>query len=687
MNPSSGDSTRGTARLRFRIGFALAGIVALLAFLPWAAWLGSARAEEMSAYWATIADWAIWLAILLPIAWLAQRLWGGRIDAFFEAARSRFLAVAPVAFALGIATISFIVSALLSGLIFQHSPHLVDTVAQMFQARIFAAGSLSAPAPEAIEFFTASHLVRHSGAWFSQYPPGHSALLAPAVIAGFPWLVNPVLTAGTVALLVALARRMFGPGIARLAGLLYLVSPFALFMGASYMNHVSTTFFLTLALYATVRLVIEGELRWTIVAGLGLGAAATIRPLEALAWALVLGTWLLLRRGLKPTILTAAVSAIGAAPLLAYNAATTGHAFRFGYTLLWGGGHGLGFHTDPWGEPFTPLTSFANTALDFQRLNVLLFDWPFPSLLFLLVALALLGRRRRVGVLAALFVAAPVAYFFYWHRDNYLGPRFLHASLVPAVLLTAVGIGWFDSAVGRWRPAFRIIVVAGLLMGVALNLPARAGSLAGLEPEMKLNPEPAAASRGVDEALVLVKVGWGSRLIGRLWGWGVPASEVESSYRRVDGCRLQLLLDEARARSSEGEETAAVRHWLRGQLADLRAARLPVTRGLLPDASVRVDTRRPLAEPCRVEVARDRAGFTVYGSLVWRNDPWLRGGLVYARSLGPEHDPRIRRDYADRPHFLYAPVSPEPHSPLELFPLTYPASEAGDTSIRHGGSR
>jgi hypothetical protein len=461
----------------------------------------------------------------------------------------------------------------------------------------------------------------------------------------------------------AAGRRLLGEGSGRLAALLYLVSPFVIMMSASYMNHVTTGFFLALGLYAAARVIDEGGSLWPAVTGASLAVAMTIRPLESVAWAVVLGGWILLRRGLKPALTTTFVCAVGLLPLLAYNAISVGHPLRFGYTLLWGSGHGLGFHTDPWGEPFTPLISFANTALDFQRLNDYLFGWPFPSLIFLLAAIVWAVRRQQARLatvpLLFLLLAGPAAYFFYWHRDDYLGPRFLFASLVPLVLLTAMGIAAVDRWSGRWRPAYRLLLAASVVYGLVLTVPEQAGIISGLEGEMKLHPEEELAELGVENGIVLVKVGWGSRLIGRLWGWGVPASEVERSFRVVDGCRLQQALDEADSLAASGVDSTRALMGLRTRLEEWRQTSLPVVKGMLPDPSVRADTTHSLEPRCQLEAGADRSGFTLYETLVWRNDPWLERGTIFARFLEPERNRRLLSRFPERQAYLYAPMNAE----------------------------
>ncbi len=642
----------------------LASALACLVFLPWSRWLGFEAATQSMLYGSTTVNMLVATAAVVVLSLLVARSGGARLDQRLETWRKRVLGLPGTTFALAAAALAILVEALLSGALFSHNPHLVDSIAQLFQARIFLAGSLSAPAPDQLEFFAASHLVEHAGRWFSQYPPGHPALLALGLAVGLPWLVNPLFAGGTVMLVFLTARRLLGEGSARLATVLYLVSPFALFMGASFMNHVTVGFFLGFALYAAVRAnEPDAVLTWPLLAGASLGVAAAIRPLEAAAWAVALGSWVLLRRGWRPALTTGSACIATLTPLLVYNALTTGHPLRFGYTLLWGAGHGLGFHTDPWGEPFTPLRSFAVTAGDFQQLNDFLFDWPYPSLVFVLAALLLAGfdseARRRANILTALFLAAPFAYFFYWHRDNYLGPRFLFASLAPVVLLTTLGIATLDRRLARWRTALRLTVLAGPLFALAVSLPASAGYVAGWRPEMKLHPEVEAKRMGLEEGLVFVRVGWGNRLIPRLWSWGIPASETEQSYRVVDGCRLQLALDRADSLAAAGRDSSAVRESLRGQLASWRELKLEVVQGRWPESSVRYDTTRALEPVCLEQIERDAQGYTLYGTLIWRNDPWLHDGVIYARDFGPERNWKLMQRYPGRPLYLYGPLSGE----------------------------
>src|SRR5437870_3897748 len=126
-------------------------------------------------------------------------------------------------------------------------------VVALFQARLCAGGAVKAPPPALPEFFTTQHLIVDEHGWYAQYPPGHSALLALGLWVGAPWIVPILFSLGTIVVTVAFARRVYGETVAGVTAALFLLSPFFLLMGASFMNHPPTLFFVSLALLAFVR--------------------------------------------------------------------------------------------------------------------------------------------------------------------------------------------------------------------------------------------------------------------------------------------------------------------------------------------------------------------------------------------------------------------------------------------------
>jgi len=103
-----------------------------------------------------------------------------------------------------------------AAVVYQRHPVTMDEYAHVFQARVFAAGHLTGRwpvdllpwllPPRISRFFFASGA---HGEVLSNYWPGMALLLAPFAAVGLEWLLNPLLAAGSLLLLGALARRLY----------------------------------------------------------------------------------------------------------------------------------------------------------------------------------------------------------------------------------------------------------------------------------------------------------------------------------------------------------------------------------------------------------------------------------------------------------------------------------------------
>ncbi|MEO8031972.1 MAG: hypothetical protein ABI765_14070, partial [Gemmatimonadota bacterium] len=177
-------------------------------------------------------------------------------------------------------------------------PLLIDEIIQTVQARIFAAGHLWAPQPTWPEFSSSMHLIDWGGKLYGQFPPGGPALAALGTLLGAEWAVGPVAGAVSVLLFGHLARRIAPTGGTALgATLLFALAPFAMFMSASHMSHV-TVLTAIMAAALALSIVMGSDTPRPLAAfgcGVSLGAAATIRPVDALAFALPAASWFLLR--------------------------------------------------------------------------------------------------------------------------------------------------------------------------------------------------------------------------------------------------------------------------------------------------------------------------------------------------------------------------------------------------------
>jgi hypothetical protein len=568
-------------------------------------------------------------------------------------------------------------------LVFSGNPGLVDSIVQLFQAKVFASGRLWAPAPAHAEFFLTQHMIVADGKFFSQFPPGHPAVVALALRMGLPvWAVSPGLAAGAAALAVAGLRRALDTRTARLVGALLALSPFLLFMAGEQMSHVTALFFLCLAFYALVRgRAPRASAAWFALCGVALGLAFATRPLDAVAWAVPFGAVLLVERRGRALAAAVAGGLPVAALVFAYNAATTGDPFLFGYVYLWGKSHALGFHTDPWGDPYGPVQALAFLNLDLRRLSLYAFEWPVP--LAVPIAAALWrwprGLDRAALALAGAGAAVVVANGFYWHHGLYLGPRMLYTAIPGTLLVTALGLRALDESAGRWRGAVRWVWVGCVVTAATQTVPARAETRIEGHFSMKLHPDRQAREAGITNAVIFVPESWASGMLARLWAWGVPRDEVEQSYRRVDSCELDEVLREADRRHAAGGDSATVRGWLRAELAARRARyagyEIPMA-DTLPDRTLRLDPRRPLTPRCRQLLAQDLEGFSLYTPFLPLNAPTLDGDLVFARDLR-ERDTLLIRRYPGRAYYLYTPGTAAPNVTPRFVPLAEARPELG----------
>ena len=170
--------------------------------------------------------------------------------------------------------------------------------------------------------------------------------------------------------------------------------------------------------------------------------------------------------------------------LLSFNYFTNGSPTLFGYEIQWGKEHGLGFGRCAWDEaPHTPRMGLIQNLNNLNALNEHLFEWPIPSLTFILI-LFLWGTRNKWDyLLIGSFLALSFAYFFYWYQDWVLGPRFLYESSAVLILLTARGLLHTPDfilkvlKVPAHERLVRSVIVLSILLCLAMALSSRMPSL------------------------------------------------------------------------------------------------------------------------------------------------------------------------------------------------------------------
>jgi hypothetical protein len=633
---------------------AIALVAAVLPLVPLASWSG---APDSGPAWRLSLDaWGLGLLVVVALA-----LATGRLATGLPRVRLPRPALGDVWYVALLAALIVLGAATASWVIFARNPHHLDEMAQLIHAGALAAGRLALPTPEPAQAFLTGQTWVTDAGWVSQYPPGHIVLLAVGRLARAVWLVNPVLAGVGAVCVFFVARGLYGRRVARTAVFLWVVSAWVLFMSAGYMNHVTAVTFALVAWALVWGPRRPRALHW-IAAGMAIGWVTATRPLEGLAAALPLLVWA--ARGRTRVLPWIALGGLPVAVAWGYvNWRLYGSPLTLGYSVLYGAEHNLGFHTDPWGQPFTPAIALSNVAMAVRRLHIYLYEWPIPALLPLALWAAFgKQRRERDLVVAVGLMAAPALYFFYWHSGFHLGPRFYYAIVPWLVIATARGWHWGRAAarraggrVFRWNVALGTAAVTVLVWGWIGVLPGRIEQYRTSLPTMKLHPEKELKRQGVTKALVLVRTSWGSRIISGLWEQGVPPGLVERAYRRIDTCQLDTFWREARGRSLSA---ARATQELELILANRGAVEAPRLEGW-PDPTVRATSGNVITEACRREMQRDQRGFTLYEPLAWRNAIGLDDGIVFARDLLGGNGPLLVR-FRGWPLWRYAPSHDDP---------------------------
>lgn len=693
--------------------------IAALSFLPLANWIPGGYSDPDFAVlrdeW--VSGTAVVLGVGVVLAILSRRippLWREGLATRLGDALWRHW----TAYAFALALVVLVLSAIAATTIFVRRPSLIDEIAQLFQARIYAQGRLALPVGDHPEFFSTLHTVTREGKVFSQFPPGGPAMLALGVLAGAPWLVGPI--AGALSVLLwawCLRNAEPNPRVAALALALFALSPFAVFMSGTYMNHVTVLLWLNVTCAALAALTardgvgrgvpdrvgrvgadghasthaaapmgtesmtaerppdatlksgaaataLAAELPGDVPAapplpvrpwlgflvGLGLGVAATIRPVDALAFAIPAGLWMLIRALRAPRRWAEAIpSGIGVAlPILAMmwvHVHTTGRPLLFGYELLWGKEHGLGFHMAPWGIAHTPARGVELLNLYGTYMQAFLFETSLPGLIPFVVALALVPRLRPFDrFLLAGGVLLALAYFAYWHNGFFLGPRFLFPLVTVLTWWTARAIPIVASRVRAFRPGslgYRTAtwtLLAAVGLALLASLPAQADLYSRRFRTERWDVAAAARAKGIDSALVLVPETWESQFAVRMRALGVTAQAAEKTYRAVDACRLENALLDLERRGVRGE--SATRE-LFALLAD--SARVQRVE-LRSQANVRVRQGSNWTPRCLRILGENERGAIALAPFLHTPVP----GLVFARDLH-ERDTVLLRMYPGRP--------------------------------------
>jgi hypothetical protein len=630
--------------------------------------LGSLRVQ----LYAGFLYWTVGAALLVAPILALMTVPGDWFERWWTTAVARLMAVPERAFAAAVIGVTLAATVFLAFYSFDGRPTTADEIAQLWHARMLLHGRLSLPPDPNPEFFAIDNII-DAPRWMSQFPIGGPALLAVALATGVAWWLNPVLIALTALNVYRFTQRAFGEATARAAAAVFVSSPMVLLIGATHMNHAPAAWLVTLALAALpVWVAAEDRARlWRRAAliGASIGTCIAIRPLDGVVAGLVIGLAMLAVVARNPgggrsrsLLVAMGAGAVPVALLLAANAALTGSPLLFGYEVLWGPNHSLGLHDDPTGNPHTAWRALHLAAKYALQINWVATAWPIPVLLVVAIGLVFARRHTRWdAVLLALFYAQLVAYAFYWHDGQFVGPRFLFTAL-PALVILCARAPFLVAE--RLRPGsvwWRItLVTIPVCIGVSWLRPmkpfgaqAMAIEYREIRARLKVDAPADVRSGTIQNALVFVQEGASARLKHRMWGIGVSRPDAARLLETADACSL---FDAVRAEERRPTSDTAGR-LLRIQLA-IRPYVASGKNPIFPDASFRVTNVASITPACREEIEHDhRVKNTIaFGPMLLLNrfdgDGRLAGPVVYAMDLRDRNE-LLRNRFGNRRWYRY----------------------------------
>jgi 4-amino-4-deoxy-L-arabinose transferase-like glycosyltransferase len=415
-----------------------------------------------------------------------------------------------------VCALGFLATAAVSLFAFERLAHLEDEVAYLFQARTMAMGHLTVPSPAEPGAFWTPFVLDHQGQRFGKYPPGWPAVLALGVLAGAPWLVNPLLAAVALYLVYRLGETLYDRWTGLLAATLGLASPLFLVLSGSFLSHLASVVWLLLFSLWFVWTA-QGRGRWyALGAGLALGMAFLSRSLTAAAYAAPFAAYSLVqvlqRRQAhwRHYLWVALGGGVLSALLPAYQWAVTGDPWLNPYLLWWPYdrlGFGPGTGAMPGGH--SPFYAWINLKQDLSRAATDVLGWPALSWLALLPGLWLRPRRHRDWALLTPMGCLVIAYAFYWIGSpaRLWGPRYYFEGFAGLWLLGAVGLrktwDWLRDRQAWVRPALVGALVLMEVVNLALFVPSRMEEAHGFYGITRSQLDPIQQA-GLHDALVIV---------------------------------------------------------------------------------------------------------------------------------------------------------------------------------------
>ncbi len=582
-------------------------------------------------------------------------------------------------FALSAACFASLLSCYFAVTTFGRGPSTTDELAQLWHARILLSGRWSLPVDVNHEFFALDTVV-DVGHWYSQFPIGGPLLLALGEMFGAPWIMNPLLMGVATFAMYHFGRLAYGDAVGRAIAIVFVTAPSIAIMSATMMNHMPTLCLaaIALALLAMWERSERSGRSMLLAAGIGasMGLMATFRPLDALVVAIVVGIFQLVEFRTAPRRIfdwlpQTLGGVLGASPVLVANAATAGDPLRFAYEVNWGAAHGLGFHTDPYGNVFTVKMGLEHIITYVSELNMFVTAWPVPVVLLVIASLLLISHATKWdALLLGLFFVQLVVHGAYWGRGEFLGPRFLFTAMptlvvfvarLPQLLNHRIGARLSARLRARLQPAVMVFIAALLaITWLVPQLPLNAWGLSRIARDarknLRIDVDGVVAEAGVHNALVFLREPFSARLTRRLWGTGVSRSETATLLRAKDACALFAALSWREGPRDVVEAREQIRN-----AAEYVPGRLAMESS---DGVLSLSSPESLTPACKAEFDSDSLGAFVPFGVGLQAEPidsagHISGDVIYVADLGHANEALRDRFGARKWYRLIATPRPD----------------------------
>ena len=358
-----------------------------------------------------------------------------------------------------VAALVFVICALMAILSFGMVPHL-DDIIYLFQAKSYAGGHVALPLPPSEDAFNHYLFNSYQDRWFAVTFPGWPLALTIGELVNMPWILNPVLAAGSILLFHSFTTSMTDRGTANLAIILMAVSPWYLSVSSTMLIH---TFTWAMALGAWVLLIRTRDrpsIILPLIAGALMGWIFLARPLEGLLIGTLTGAWTLTflrdRYHWKTVVLYSIGAIVIGGLIFPYQAYLTGDPLvtplNAYYDVYWGpDSNALGFGPDrgaipDWGNVdvfpgHSPVEALINAHQNLSEVNSSFLGWGGASLFFACVYILWGKWTPLAAAMLTIIIATAVLYSLYWFYGGfYAGARYWFLMLVPLLILTALGI-------------------------------------------------------------------------------------------------------------------------------------------------------------------------------------------------------------------------------------------------------